>query len=104
MRLQTYELEEAQIREGRQVWVHKTELWVRVRTLRGRLSVRSGVDESLATHEVRLRYAALVDVGMRFRNGTRVLDIHSIDNIGNHNRWLSCVCEERRLLGGNESS
>ncbi len=98
MRLQSFILEEPRIVGGNLQWVRQADIWARVRALRGQVNVRVGVNELVATHEVRLRYSAAVKVGGRLRRDARILDIHRVNEIDMHGRWLICICEERQLL------
>lgn len=105
MRVKSFKLEAPEIKSGRQSWVTLGVVWLRLRRLRGRLAEHADAPEYRATHQVRLRYSRLVKPGLRFRKEERVLMIISVDDLGAHGKWLSCLCEERgdALAGQDET-
>lgn len=96
MRRLVFRLERPHHEGGRQSWVGLADVWLTLRPLRGRLALRSGVAEQVATHEARLRWRDDVKAGMRFRRRSQVLEIHTVEDVGQRHRRLSCLCEERR--------
>jgi SPP1 family predicted phage head-tail adaptor len=77
-------------------WSTLAEVWAEI-TPRGRREImKDDGFKGFMTHEVRLRYRAGVDQTMRFRFGTRLLEIRTVYDEGARQEWLFCQCEERR--------
>lgn len=97
-RFQNFTLERSLASGGHVRWQAVAQVSVRLSPLRRRPSLRQGSESVLATHEVRLRTLSGVRPGMRLRDASRVLLIHSVDAIGRRETWLSCLCEEQQRL------
>jgi len=97
-RLFTFDLETRKAAKGHVSWQKTATVSVYLQRLRSRPMVRQGAEMVLLSHHVRLRFRADVDIGMRFRNDKRVLVIHQLETTGRRNGWLSCLCEEQRVL------
>jgi SPP1 family predicted phage head-tail adaptor len=78
-------------------WETVATVWARVLPLAGRESQRVGnAIIATATHEVRLRYKAFPDLTMRhrFKFGTRVFRIESMDQVTGWAEEWRCQCSE----------
>jgi SPP1 family predicted phage head-tail adaptor len=78
-------------------WVTVATLWCDLRPVAGLETVEADRLAGRVSHEISLRYRPGVVPAMRFRKGTRVFHILSVINVGERNRWLKCLCEERDL-------
>ncbi len=96
MRLQSYKLETAEIKAGRQYWRMLATVWLRITLLRSQLVFQRGAQEVAATHRVRMRFDGQVEVGMRFRKGAQLLHIQMIEEIGLRQKWQICLCSQSR--------
>ncbi len=97
-RFLTFKLEVNQVNDGHITWQELAEVRVLLQRLRSRPGVRRGAETVTASHHVRLRFRADVEIGMRLRLDKRVLIIHQMETVGRRNGWLSCLCEEQGLL------
>lgn len=75
-------------------WRAVKSVWLDVAPLRMSLSYRPGPEDSLVSHQVRLRYTPDIRVGGRFRRDTRILNIHAVEDLNMRHRRLECLCEE----------
>lgn len=78
-------------------WAVEATLWGRLRPLSGSEAFGAGRLSGRHGYEITVRYRAGVDPSMRFRMGTRVFEIVSLENAGERSRWLRAICEERDL-------
>lgn len=93
-----FDLEASRAAAGRVRWQKIATVSLHLQRLRSRPMVRQGAELVLLSHHVRLRFRADVELGMRFRSDKRVLVIHQVETTGRRNGWLSCLCEEKRVL------
>ncbi len=78
-------------------WVQVAQVWGAVEPLSGGESVQAARIAGRHMYQIRVRYRADVEPSMRFRLGTRIFNILSIENAGERGRWLRALCEERDL-------
>ena len=80
--------------------------WTESFKTRGAITPQRGVTfmegQSLnteVTHKITIRHRSGVAPSMRIIkvNDSRVFDIRSIENPGNKNRWLHCMCQEQPI-------
>jgi SPP1 family predicted phage head-tail adaptor len=77
-------------------WETVAELWAAVRPIGGEERLRADQLAGRITHEVWIRHRPDVTPAMRFRSGTRILDIVAVLAVARRSR-LKCLCEERHL-------
>lgn len=77
-------------------WSEVGEIWAGVRPITGDERLRADQVAGRITHTVVIRRRADVIPAMRFRAGSRVLEITAVLDAGRRNR-LRCLCEERFL-------
>lgn len=77
-------------------WEAVTELWAAVRPIGGEERLRADQLAGRITHEVWIRHRSGVTPAMRFRSGTRILEIVAVLAVARRSR-LKCLCEERHL-------
>jgi SPP1 family predicted phage head-tail adaptor len=77
-------------------WETVTELWAAVRPIGGEERLRADQLAGRITHEVWIRHRTGVTPAMRFRSGTRILEIVAVLAVARRSR-LKCLCEERHL-------
>src|SRR6202008_731567 len=77
-------------------WQTVSEVWANVRPISGDERLRADQVAGRLTHTVVIRRRTDVTPAMRFRSGTRVLDIIAVLDAPPRNR-LRCLCEERYL-------
>ncbi len=97
-RFSAFKLEVARAGDGHVAWQELAEVRVLLQRLRSRPGLRRGAETVTASHHVRLRFRTDVEVGMRLRHDKRALIIHQVEAVGRRNGWLSCLCEEQRLM------
>lgn len=78
-------------------WIEAATLWGEITPLAGGETAHAERLAGRHTYEIRIRYRAGVVPAMRLRLGTRVFHILAVENVGERNRWLKLVCEERAL-------
>ncbi|MGE0213494.1 MAG: phage head closure protein [Parvibaculaceae bacterium] len=74
-------------------WSTVATLWAAVEFLRGGERLIAEALTAEATHRVILRARSDVTPAMRFREGSRVLDILAVEQ--EERRWTRCFCRER---------
>ena len=79
------------------VWQEVAPLWVAIKPLSGRELMSAGQFASRLSHEITLRYRALVLPEMRFRKGSRIFQIKAVLDVEERRQWLRALCEEREL-------
>jgi SPP1 family predicted phage head-tail adaptor len=77
-------------------WETVTELWAAVRPIGGEERLRADQLAGLITHVVWIRHRSGVTPAMRFRSGSRILEIVAVLAVARRSR-LKCLCEERHL-------
>ena len=77
-------------------WVAVAEVWADVQPISGEERLRHDAVTASLTHQVWLRHRSDVVPAMRFRAGTRILDIVAVLDCGPR-QHLQCLCEERHL-------
>jgi SPP1 family predicted phage head-tail adaptor len=75
-------------------WSAVLDVWARIVPSAGRELVRSDGMTARLTHEIVLRHRSGVLPEMRFRQGTRLFQIHAVIDVSERRRWLRCLCEE----------
>ena len=75
-------------------WAAVAEVWGAVRPITGEERLRHDAISARLTHQVWIRRRSGVLPAMRFRIGTRLLDIVAVLDPGRRHRLL-CLCEER---------
>lgn len=78
-------------------WALIDEVWAAIWPRTSAETVRLDRTESVATHDVWMRYRSGVAPEMRIRLGTRVFDIRGVIDADERRRWLKCIVEERDL-------
>ena len=84
-------------------WRTIGEMWLTVKPMRMHLIQRGLSDATHVTHRVDIRYHAEIAAGGRFQNGTRFLDIESVEDLSGRHMRLVCLCIETGItLTGHE--
>jgi SPP1 family predicted phage head-tail adaptor len=78
-------------------WVEEAVVWAAIRPLDGAEGVAADRVVGRLSHEVTTRYRPGVVPAMRFRFGTRVLQIAAVIDEGERRAWLRCLCSEEEL-------
>ena len=92
-----YVLEYPIIWNGKRNWGMQQNVWLMIKPRSVNWRFRSGVEETIISHSVRLRWIQTLKVGYRFRRGTQSFIIHAMEDMGDRKRWLECHCEERLI-------
>jgi SPP1 family predicted phage head-tail adaptor len=75
-------------------WIAVVTLRVEVEPLSGRERLHAGQLESSVTHRVTARWRSGITAGMRLLFRSRPLNIRTVINIEERDRWLELMCEE----------
>jgi len=78
-------------------WVQVAQFWGKIIPLSGRESVEAARIAGRYRYEITIRHRAGVEPEMRFRLGTRIFHILSVEDVGERGLWLRALCEEREL-------
>lgn len=78
-------------------WAAVAEIWATLTPTGGSEGVEAGRLAGRRAYQVVLRYRDGVRPAMRFRLGVRVFEILTVADLGERQRWLRCLCEERDL-------
>ena len=78
-------------------WVQVAQLWGQLTPLSGRERVEASRIAGRHMYDISLRYRSDVEPAMRFRLGTRIFHILSIEDVDARGQWLKALCEEREL-------
>ena len=76
-------------------WSTYLETWASIRQLRGREFYAAAQTQAEYTTEIVIRYQAGIDPKMRVRFGTRIFDIHAVQNEWERDRKIILMCSER---------
>ena len=76
-------------------WVVFATVWAKVRSRHVGEKLIGDVVTSTTSHLVTLRYLDGLRPRMRFVAGARTYQILSIINVGEEDKWLTCLCRER---------
>jgi SPP1 family predicted phage head-tail adaptor len=77
-------------------WSPLAELWGAVSSINGEERLRADAIAGSVTHQVWIRHRSDVVPAMRFRSGTRILEIVAV-LVTPRRTHLQCLCEERHL-------
>ena len=77
-------------------WATFANAWAEVKPLAGREQFLAQQDASLVQYRVRLRYRAGITPAMRFRAGSRILDIEAVLDPGEQHIETVLHCLERK--------
>lgn len=80
-----------------ETWQAIAELWASVRPIGGSERIAADATSGALTHDVVIRHRAGVVPAMRFRFGTRILEIAALRDVDERRRHLRCLCLERDL-------
>lgn len=75
-------------------WRAVGEMWLTLKPLRMQLIQRGLNDATLITHRVYISYHPDISAGGRFHDGSRYLDIESVEDLGGRHLRLVCLCIE----------
>jgi SPP1 family predicted phage head-tail adaptor len=78
-------------------WSDVADVWAQLTPAGGSEGIEAGRLAGKRAYEIVLRYRDGVQPAMRFRFGTRILEILTVVDVGERRRWLRCLCEERDL-------
>lgn len=81
-------------RESAPCWTTETRVWASIKPVTGRESFVAQQINADATHQIKIRFYATLDVRNRFKFGKRIFDINSIINTNEQNYEQICVCKE----------
>lgn len=78
-------------------WLPSVSVWADVAAVAGREGLDAGAAQASVNHRVTIRHLASLSPAARFRDGTRVLDIHSVRDPDGRRRELICDCVEQEI-------
>lgn len=76
-------------------WIEFATVWAKVRSRHAGEKLFADAVNSATTHDITIRYLTGLRPRMRFVDGTRELEILSIVNGKEADKWLSCLCREK---------
>lgn len=80
-----------------ETWIPVAEVWAAIATMGGDERLEAEQLAGRLTHRVRCRFRGDVRPAMRFRHGTRLLEIVAITDQDERHRFLDCLCRETEL-------
>lgn len=76
-------------------WSAILSLWAEVRVVSGSEQLVFGRSHAARMTKVIVRYRHDITNDMRFRFGTRIMEIRQVADPEGLKQWLECICEER---------
>ncbi len=95
MRRLKFQLQQQNLHNDGFVWETVSELWGHLMSRHHKLEIRAGVEEQIVTHMIRLHYHEGIRPGMRFLRGTRIFEILTVNDVGERQRRMDCLCSEQ---------
>ncbi|MEW5248912.1 phage head closure protein [Microbulbifer discodermiae] len=80
-----------------EVWIDLAPVWAEVKPHAARELAAADSRYQETSHQVTIRYRAGITSKMRLLFGTRVLQVETIINAMEQNRWLHLLCKEITL-------
>ena len=80
-----------------ETWMAVASVWAAIEPTSGREAVTAEAVAGAITHHVTLRHRAGLAPAMRFRHGSRILEIAAVLDADERGRHLRCLCLERDL-------